>query len=193
MSERVPNWPSTGTTSYTDRLRIKCSSCQAVEDIGDTTLYPPSKARQVVERRGWRVSKKWKHAKCLECRRKRAAEQAADDAMTNGTQSRGLRRTILLLEEHFDEQAKPYEAGWSDERIAKEIGMSEDFIAGVRENCYGPLEDPRIAELRELLTTARQQLDREVSEIEQMLKAVREDAARRIDELGTELAQLQRK
>ena len=56
MSERVPKWPNTSTVTYKHRsLAVRCTTCDATAELASTAL-PASKAREVAEGRGWRIS-----------------------------------------------------------------------------------------------------------------------------------------
>lgn len=45
----------------------------------------------------------------------------------------------LSLGEYYDPQLKEYKKGYSDARIAKELGMAEEFVRQRREMDFGPL------------------------------------------------------
>ncbi len=61
-----------------------------------------------------------------------------------------VRQVVTLLNDHFNTDKRVYEAGWSDERVAKETGASLEFVIKYRRTAgYGELaEDPQIAQFR---------------------------------------------
>lgn len=77
-----------------------------------------------------------------------------------------LRKVFQFLEDHFDADEGQYKTDrdgnpWSDERIAKETGISRDAVKGYRTNAFGKIKPPsELAlirhELRELETFALQ-------------------------------------
>ena len=77
------------------------------------------------------------------------------------TSGKALRAVFQHLEDYFDASEGQYKDGWSDERIAKETGISKDAVKGYRVNAFGKIKPPsEIAvlrhELRELETFALQ-------------------------------------
>ena len=58
-------------------------------------------------------------------------------------------QVITLLNEHFDKAKRLYNAGWSDERIAKEADTALTLVVSYREAGYGKLaEDPEKTRLK---------------------------------------------
>ena len=186
MSERVPNWPKTNTTDYQrSALRITCSHCEASIELA-RTVVPPSRARQIAVKNGWEVAKKWKSAKCPAC----VANSEPNQSPANETQKRGMRMVMVALNEAYDDSSNCYEQGWSDQRIADDVEMSVEFVARIREEFFGPVEDPRIGELRSALTQERSKLQGEINELREMVRAIEKSASDRMDEIGRRLAKL---
>jgi len=52
------------------------------------------------------------------------------------------RHAYSLLLEHYDEDGKRYNGDWSDRKIAGLVGMSETFVAKIREDDFGPAGPP---------------------------------------------------
>jgi len=72
-----------------------------------------------------------------------------------------LRKVFQLLEDWFDAEAGAFKGDWTDEKIAKETGISKDAVKQYRVNAFGKIKPPsEIAiirqELRELETFALQ-------------------------------------
>lgn len=85
-----------------------------------------------------------------------------------------LRKVFALLEDHFDGDAGNYRSDWSDDKIAKETGISKDAVKGYRINAFGKIKPPSEfaalkQELQELETFALQT----ENEIKQKVKEMR--------------------
>lgn len=77
------------------------------------------------------------------------------------TSGQALRKVFQALEDYFDADAGQYRDGWSDERIAKDTGISKDAVKGYRVNAFGKIKPPSEMillrqELREIETLALQ-------------------------------------
>lgn len=82
-----------------------------------------------------------------------------EEANMTDPSPRVLRPIFALLDEHFDEPSHRYREGWSDEKIAKEVGTTRDLVVKMRRESYGELaDDPRIAALREEIELLRTEL-----------------------------------
>lgn len=80
-------------------------------------------------------------------------------AAANPTPATGLalRKVFQLLEDRFDTDAGQYLEGYSDERVAKETGISQDAVKNYRISAFGKLKPPSefhalTQQLRELET-----------------------------------------
>lgn len=75
------------------------------------------------------------------------------------------RMAVLLLDEKFDTAKGAYRDGYSDLKVAREIGLAEAAVADLRDNLFGPIREPaEITELREktaLLETKIGEFERE--------------------------------
>jgi hypothetical protein len=62
-----------------------------------------------------------------------------------------------LLDDNFDDQTGRYTKDWSDDRVARSVGVPLASIRDLREAAYGPLnkEDPELVALRDEFTTLR--------------------------------------
>lgn len=93
---------------------------------------------------------------------KTAAKAAAKDAVkTNAVaveppreMSRDDRRVIFAkLNEVYIDESKGYDNGWSDHRVAVDLGVPRAWVASVREEMFGP--DKSNAEARQLVQDGR--------------------------------------
>lgn len=65
-----------------------------------------------------------------------------------------------FLDRYFDEEKGFYNGGFSDESIARQVGVPFAAVAHLREIAYGPLKgDPELNDLREVLAQQRKELD----------------------------------
>lgn len=65
-------------------------------------------------------------------------------AAANPTPATGqaLRKVFSILEDHFDAEAGCYAAGYSDEAIAKDTGISIEAVKNYRVSAFGKLKPP---------------------------------------------------
>ena len=76
-----------------------------------------------------------------------------------------MRAVFEGLAAYFNEKAHLYTGGYSDLKLAKEIGTSEDFVARLRRESYGELaEDPMITSLRNAINTLDMKMGQQASD-----------------------------
>jgi hypothetical protein len=189
MSERVSNWPNTATTKRVgNEVLVTCSACsEAAVKFGGR--MPAAQVRINCERDGWTIDKKWKRVQCPACA---AKEEQMNKQITAAAKRPSLRVLMSLLEEHYSTDTNQYDADWTDERIAKDADCSVAYVAEIREREFGPLEDPRITDLRVAIKRARDDAKAEAAEIRSLADDVERKWTERIDDLGRRLAGLTR-
>ena len=135
---------------------IVCFQCDAIEAIsankGDLASDFLVKKWQ---QKGWEINSSGKHF-CPSCIAGRLTKSTvpASNVMTVPARSQiamaKLPEMYLMLGEAYVPATKSYKPAWSDERIAKETGLSVEFVAKRRESDFGPLVvDTTSDELRE--------------------------------------------
>lgn len=63
------------------------------------------------------------------------------------------------LDAHFDAQKRLYTGGFSDAKVAKQCGTTEDVVAWLRRETFGDLaEDPRVSNLRDDVELLRMEM-----------------------------------
>jgi len=63
------------------------------------------------------------------------------------------RAAYALLLDNYDDKNKRYNGDWSDKRIADTVGMSEAFVAKIREDDFGPAgPPPQLIDLKDRIT-----------------------------------------
>ena len=86
----------------------------------------------------------------------------------------------LMLVDNFDPTKGRYREGWDDERVAREAGMSVDFVAKRREAEHGPL--------REAIDPAKlSALAAEFSALELALRGKLDEVVRQVQEASVRL------
>jgi len=154
--------------------RITCSECPATLDISANT-YSGSRASEdlnkIFQRRGWQVGRSANHDLCPGCQfrkrqERRAPKQTAEvipmskqeAAPAAADQPRvptfNDRRIIFAkLEEVYVDEKVGYGSGWSDQRVAKELGCPWAWVAELREQNFGPVRSNE--EMRVLVNDAQ--------------------------------------
>lgn len=135
--------------------RIVCVDCGATDSnscvngrAGEQTLTA------FFRRRGWEVDLK-KGSHCPSCVSGRTAQRRleAQKRMEKNvvpmtappSENSALAKKIMsdLLFEHYDLARRDYKDGWSDDRVAKDSGVSPAFVAKRRAEDFGPASPPK--------------------------------------------------
>lgn len=149
---------------------------------------PPDKARKHMTNQGWRFS--GTKARCPDHAQseekpmevpaevaKIAAEQ--DRPLASPDAKRARRDALAWLDETFDIDKGRFKSG-SDKTIAEEVGLSEQAVAGLRDEFYGPLKEaPEIIGFR-----------KDVANLEQRVKDMQADASRLATSILADLGKL---
>lgn len=186
MSDKVNNWPITRTTHVRDgRLILSCSRCNSERSWKN--IPPTTQVRKAAIRGGWKVTD-WKEATCPDCNTK---SNMTDKAEAEKRAQIANRRTVTrYLSLHYDIEDQGYTDGWNDARIAKETGLAEAFVALVRDEGFGPAEDPRLIAAREELADLRQRVISDSAELRAMVDTFERESLAKIDGYGQRLAKL---
>lgn len=64
------------------------------------------------------------------------------NASSTDAAKKNKRTVIIALEDYFDEAARQYRNGQSDDKVAEELGLAPAFVAMVREEFFGKLAEP---------------------------------------------------
>ena len=130
---------------------IACRRCGKEDRISaHNRRLTPEDAAGAFRHRGWRVGDVGKH-RCPACvrvcdadaarkrreREKKAMIENQDKTIGGGVRSE-LAATAIpimyqLISDNFDAANKRYKAGWSDDRVSKECGLSQALVAFRRE------------------------------------------------------------
>lgn len=94
-----------------------------------------------------------------------------------------LRKVFQLLEDQFDGENGCYKNGYSDEKIAKETGISTDAVKGYRVNAFGKIKPP----------TELQMIRMDLNELETFALKTENDIKAKAKELSMRLSAIERK
>lgn len=94
-----------------------------------------------------------------------------------------MRKVFAALEDNFDAEKGEYLHGYSDERIAKETGISIDGVKKYRIDGFGKLRAP----------TEMESLKREVEELQELFLKFENEMKDRLKDARARILTLQRK
>lgn len=140
--------------------RVICDQCGGKEEWRIAKLPEPDIVQRHFKVRGWIIKRR---ATCPECNAKKEKPMAtvtriepkpAAPVANSDAARKNKRLVIVALEDYFDEAARRYRDGRTDEAVAKELDLAPGFVAMVREEFYGKLAEPdEIADLRERIAS----------------------------------------
>lgn len=183
-------------------FRTKCQDCTTTIDYRnnqDRNIHPDI-VRKYITRRGW-VEDKRNRFTCPKCsteamlaRRTRTTgtkdmHHYSDDPRTPAAQAPAKPQpakpaaltpaqtvqVVTAMSLYFDAKARAYTGGYSDERVAAELGLPLDAVRAFRREAYGDLAVPvEIAALHQRMEDSRRQVDGIRTSLD---KAIAEQAA----------------
>lgn len=98
-----------------------------------------------------------------------------------------------LLDEHYSDELRRYEAGWSDARIATETGAAEAWVAETREAVYGPMGDPEVEALESQLGDVCTHYRQEIEGLRDLIVKAEQGFAAKLEDVRNRLHALQQK
>lgn len=170
----------------------KCSACDAFENVPVTSKQPlPADALvKKMQQRGWVMGHRRRHDLCPKCASKKASspkvERIADYLATLPNKkepamqteqprkpSRDEKRLIVLaIEDHYDDKLHGYAEGWSDDKIATDLNVPRKWVSDLREEFYGPVVDPELAELERKVKSLATDLEAATAVIEAIRRSL---------------------
>lgn len=141
--------------------RFACAECPAVFDMSANT-FGGARAHEDITRtmgrRGWKLGADDRHDLCPDCAA--ARRKARRDAGAGGEKSKepemqntstapaaaappvmGIDDALVIAEklgEVYAGRDKGYSDGWTDKRVAEELGVPRDWVRQIREKRFGP-------------------------------------------------------
>lgn len=183
----IRSWPSTGCTEARHgSLILACSTCANTHKW--QRIMPPEVVTRWASQNGWQIDAKFKRSVCDRC--VAALREKESEARMTNEAKKSVRAVWTLLEEHYDDDAKRYEHGWTDARVAAEAGMAEAYVAGIRSEHFGPTEDPRVVELRADIERASAESSKAFAELAELVRAEHDRHAKEMAALAQRAARL---
>jgi len=147
---------------------VNCSVCNAESVVGAANNAPPQLIATHFSKRGWNVGFKQPPI-CPECQKANRMTKTLSiptPTLQTAPDPKIARKVYAALDERFNETTRTYAAGWSDERVAKELSVALPLVVGIRTSAYGELaEDPRITKLREDVEFLRMEFEEEITKL----------------------------
>jgi hypothetical protein len=139
------------------RIQVVECKCGASERLLVTTdrAMPPEVITKKMQARGWSIAARRADDRCPACSHKshkevktmnKPALNVVSAKTEDRTPGRDEKRLIVLaVEDHYLGPDKGYEPGWSDEKIAIDLGVPRKWVSDLREEFHGPELDPEVS------------------------------------------------
>lgn len=160
-------------------LHIPCAKGRHIVDVPVKPGSNPDAIAKMMLHKGWTIGRKMA---CPEHRRKSERPQATGPQPMEETKPRPTpsdaakkahRMLMMALEDYYDDATKQYKDGYSDTRLAAEIGCSEQHVRETREQYFGPLAVPNdVAEFRSALDKLRAEAGQMTASIAKSLQSM---------------------
>jgi hypothetical protein len=145
--------------------RLTCFMCDAKTEMvisGTARALPPEFVKNKFSQRGWTVADKKIRDVCPDCTRKNSVERrgnvvalskpgVADKPREITREDKRLifgKVDTVYLDEH-----RGYEKGWSDKRVADDLGVPLAWVRTIRESDFGP--EGLCSDSREVIAAAK--------------------------------------
>ena len=112
--------------------------CGATKDIRFRELAGADQIDQKFRRAGWLLDP----SKCQACAHPPKAKETTLSATPSPAAIRSQATMFRLISDHFDVEAGRYAEGWSDDKIAKDTGLSAQTVAAFRTEAFGAIKEP---------------------------------------------------
>lgn len=150
-------------------FRITCAGCGTCRTVNGQSMGNKLAAQMLAKKfrvEGWIVGTRAEDDRCPDCVRKDERKRALANIRVVPTaetapaadppreMSRDEKRLIFgKLNEVFLDETRGYDAGWSDKRVAEDLGVPRAWVAAVRDENFGP--DNSNVEAREVVAEAK--------------------------------------
>lgn len=132
-------------------MMITCAECGATATRRRTNGFADDQFRKM----GWAVGSKASHDRCPEClqrkvinmseHKKSTARPEPVEAPQSAPGREDGRLISRAIEDHWDAPLAGYKVGWSDVKMAEDLGVPLDWVKMIRERDFGGSgEDPTI-------------------------------------------------
>jgi hypothetical protein len=158
------------------QLATLVCACGATHDIRFRQLAGSDQIDRKFRQAGWRLDP----AVCPGCTSSRESKTMAAPIPTAAA-IKAQAKMFHLIQTHFDAENGCYGGGWSDAKIAADVGLSSDTIAAFRVEAFGPLKEPPevarltsdIAALEQLFNEAMAPIQSELIQLRTRVAEVR--------------------
>lgn len=172
---------------------IRCATCDASHPFPiKARVFPLDALFRFGRERGWDMDRKGKH-KCPGCKEK---EKMQADVRTNTGASeqpprqmdaQDRRRVFRAVDEAYDDVNHRYVPGYTDETVAKNLGVPRKWVEIIREENFGPAGvDPQIA----AIITEVNRLDAEIKKASAAYFEFLAAAEKRVSDLRARIERL---
>lgn len=178
-------------------IEISCGACGHKDhavNSGGLKVLPGAWVENYFAQKGWHVGRKPADDRCPKCaaearadkralasERKEKAVAAAPTAAEPPRQMDFEDRRLIIrkLEEVYVDAKTGYDSGWSDKRVADDLGVPRAWVAELREANFGPARDNE--EIRAFLARFDAHVAK-VREVDERAEAVKADAVQLLQE-----------
>ncbi|HWU03153.1 MAG TPA: hypothetical protein VN222_10475 [Novosphingobium sp.] len=133
-------------------FRATCACCDGHEEWNIATRIPPvAIVKKHFTTRGWRIRRRAACPNCTNGKRESPemakistdAQPATIAPAAPTDAAKDMRRmAYMAIEDGYDQGAKRYRPGHSDEAVAKAVGCAVALVAKIREDFFGPNTPP---------------------------------------------------
>lgn len=131
--------------------RLTCRKCGVSESVGIAApggLIPPAQIAKKMEQKGWTVGSNEQWDICPGCTNKekpkvslKVVQQELEKVADKPREmTRDDRRVIFAkLDEVYLDEKRGYENGWSDHKVATDLGVPRKWVETIRSENFGPI------------------------------------------------------
>lgn len=175
-------FPVTDPNTRKVRWHLRCA-CGHERDFGWGGDTSPDLMVKNMRNKGWQM-RRAADPVCPSCQKKEKKEMHVTKTVM-GPDPKIARRIYAALDDHFDDQRKLYASGWSDEKVAKEIGTSLELVTSIRREACGELaEDPEMTKLKDDIGYLRIEFEEAVSKLSKDFNARQTELEQRLGRVG---------
>jgi hypothetical protein len=181
-----------------NHAEIVCSKCDAADVILMKAILPEDVIGKKFRQKGWDLEPDTCPA-CVAARREPTTEKEEDTMaevasnvtpltppMPSKDSIRAQARLMRLLTDFFDGDAGAYINDYSDERVAKEVGLSLSVVEAFRREAFGDLKEPKeLQAIKDDVTMLEMRIEEEFAGLTKSFAA-------EFGKLRTRLAELER-
>lgn len=202
--------------NYRSVVRLTCAQCGATESIPIATQsrgLPDAVVIRKFQQKNWELGANERRDYCPSCVEKRrpkpvlkVVEEQTPKAEPPRVMTRDDRRIIFAkLSEVYLDEKRGYEQGWSDQKVATDLGIPRKWVEDIRKENFGDIgtnEDmaqfqaeasAMLAEARKVLLltqTVRDEINTSLKKLEAPIFADIRDKLARIERLGHDIQKL---